>query len=118
LYHLRLPSISIAGSIFTNVITETNKSNKTRLCTKILNHGIVTIDFIHHLFYFEPTTESNDPGEKLWPLKPIVIDNKLIVGVVWEKMKGQVNSGDQIIAVDDEPRETMNWCDWLYGKST
>ncbi|MHA4809069.1 retropepsin-like aspartic protease [Flavitalea flava] len=113
LYRLKLPSITIAGSVFTNLITETNKSNKTRLGTKILDHGIVTIDFINHFFYFEPTTENNDLGEKLWPLKPIVSDNKLIIGVVWEKLKGQVNAEDQILAMDDVTSENMDLCEWL-----
>jgi len=32
-------------------------------------------------------------------LKPIIADNKLVAGVVWEKLKDQVKSGDQIMAM-------------------
>jgi len=117
LYRLRLPSISIAKAVFTNVITETNKSNKTRVGAKLLNYGVVTMDFIHHLFYFEPINENNDLSEKLWPLKPVAVNNKLLVGVVWGEFKNEANPGDQIIAIDDEPCETMDLCEWLDGKS-
>jgi predicted aspartyl protease len=100
LYRLKISSLSIAGSIFTNVITETNKANNTRIGTKLLDYGIVTIDFIHHFFYFEPAGNNTDLNEK-----------------VWEKCKDQVKSGDQIMAIDDEPCETMDLCDWLNGRS-
>jgi hypothetical protein len=117
LYRLRLPSVEISGHLFTNITTETNKSNKTRLGTKLLDQGTVTIDFIHHLFYFEPSTENNNLNEKRWPIKPIVADKKLIVGVVWEKLKDLIKPGDQIMAIDDEPCEIMDLCDWINGKS-
>jgi len=116
LYRLKISSLSIAGGTFTNVVTETSKSRNSRIGTKILDYGIVTIDFIHHFFYFEPTANTVNLSEKLWPLKTIVADDKLIVGVVWEKLKDQVKSGDQIMAIDDEPCQTIDLCDWLNGK--
>lgn len=116
LYRVKLPSVNIAGTRFNNVITETNKSSKTRIGNKLLDYGTVTIDFINQLFYFEPKTGNTDLEEKLWPLKPIFTENKLTVGVVWEKLKGQVNPGDQIIKIDDQPCETMDLCDWFNGK--
>ena len=116
LYRLRIPSLSIAGGIFTNVVTETSKSRNTWIGTKILDYGIVTMDFIHHFFYFEPTADVVNLSEKLWPLKAIVADGKLVVGVVWEKLKDQVKSGDQIMAIDDESCQTIDLCDWLSGK--
>jgi hypothetical protein len=116
LYRLKISSLSIAGATFTNVVTETSKSRNTRIGTKILDYGTVTMDFIHHFFYFEPINNTLNLSEKLWPLKTIVADDKLIVGVVWEKLKGEVKSGDQIMAIDDEPCQTISLCDWLSGK--
>ncbi len=54
LYRLKIPTLRIGGVTFTNVVTETTKSRTTRIGTKIFDYGTVTIDFIHHFFYFEP----------------------------------------------------------------
>lgn len=117
LYRLKIPSLNIAGCTFTNVVSETAKSNNNRMGVKILDYGIVTIDFIHRFFYFEPNGSNTNLNEKLWPLKPMVADNKLIVGVVWGKLKDEIKSGDLIIAIDDVSCEAMNFCDWVDGKS-
>ncbi|MDB5158702.1 MAG: Aspartyl protease [Mucilaginibacter sp.] len=116
LYRLKISSLIIAGCTFTNVVTETNKSRNTRIGTKILDYGKVTIDFIHHYFYFEPAVGVVDLSEKLWPLKTVVADDKLVVGVVWGKLKDQIKSGDQIMTINDEPCQAISLCDWLNGK--
>lgn len=116
LQRLKISSLIIAGSTFTNAVTETSNSRNTRIGTKLLDYGIVTIDFIHHFFYFEPTALTIDLSEKFWSLKTIVANDKLVVGVVWEKLKDQAKSGDQIMAIDDESCQTIGLCDWLNGK--
>lgn len=117
LLRIVIPSMTVAGAEFKDVTAETNKSGKTRLGNRLLNYGNVTIDYIHNRFYFEPFNEINVLAEKQWPLKPVVFDHKLVAGVVWEKLSGQVTSLDQIIAIDGEICETVDLCDWLKGGS-
>lgn len=116
-YRIRLASLMISGVEFTNVVAETNNSNKTRLGNKLLTYGNVTIDYINKLFYFETFEQENDLIEKHWLIKPIIADQKLVVGVVWSGLKDQVSAGDQILAIDDEAFETAELCEWLRGKS-
>ena len=115
-YRIKFPSVNIGGVTFNNVTTETNNSNLTRLGTKILDYGTVTLDFIHHYFYFEPNTSNTDLGEKQWPIQPIISNDKLIVGIVWQKLKDQVKPGDQIIAVGDTSYSTIDLCGAVNGK--
>jgi len=124
-YRLKFPVLSIGGYEFNNVTTETNKTNLTRLGTKILDYGTVTLDFIHHRIYFEPNRDKIDLDEKQWPLQPIIDSNKLEVGVVWQALNGQASPGEQIIAIDDVPCLIVDLCDYykrgaslLNGKQT
>lgn len=114
---MKVPLLSIAGCNFTNVITETGNGRNTRVGSKLLDYGIVTIDFIHHSFYFEPTTENTNLNEKLLPLRPIIADNKLVAGVVWGRLKDEVKTGDQIMSIDGEPCEMIDLCAWLNDKA-
>jgi len=72
--------IGINGVGFDNVITETAKSNNSRIGTRLLEYGMVTMDFIHHLFYFDAVRSANDLKEELWPVKPVIEQGKLVVG--------------------------------------
>ncbi|TKT92839.1 retropepsin-like aspartic protease [Dyadobacter frigoris] len=117
LYRLKMLPINLAGCVFNNVFTETSKSSNSRIGAKLLDYGNVTLDFIHHLFYFDPLGQSNDVNDMPWPLKPVIEGDKLTVGVVWESLKGKIQSGDQILSVDGESCEAIGLCDWLNGKS-
>jgi hypothetical protein len=117
LYRLKMLPINLAGCTFNNVITETSKSNNSRIGAKLLDYGSVTMDFIHHVFYFNPLKESYDMNEMLWPLKPVIDQDRLVVGVVWGTLKDKIKSGDTILAIGGESCESVGLCDWLNGKS-
>ena len=117
LFRLKMLVFAINGYVFDNVITETGKSNNSRIGTKLLDHGTVTLDFIHHLFYFNPVSPGNDLREAFWPIKPVIDQDKLVVGVVWETLKDQLNVGDQILAIDGKTCEMIDLCKWVNGTS-
>ncbi|NIG55035.1 retropepsin-like aspartic protease [Chitinophaga sp. Cy-1792] len=117
LFRMKVSRLGIAGCNFTNIIAETGNGRNTRVGSKLLDYGTVTIDFIHHYFYFEPTTDHTDRSEKLLPLRPIIADNKLVAGMVWGTLKDEVKTGDQIMSIDGEPCETMDFCAWLNDKA-
>lgn len=116
-YRLKFPALSVAGYTFNNAVTETNKTYMTRIGTKMLDYGMVTIDFIHHLFYFQGKKDTINLDDRKWPLQPIIDSNKLLVGVVWQSLKGQVKPGEQIIAVGDVAYDTADLCTAINSES-
>lgn len=117
LSRLKMLPMAINGCSFDHVMTETAKSNNSRIGTRLLDYGTVTLDFVHHLFYFEPLKLSNDMQERTWPMKPVIEQGKLVVGVVWESLKGKLDVGDQILAIDGKSCETIDLCKWVNGES-
>lgn len=115
LSRLKMLPLSINGCTFDNVIAETGKSNNSRIGTKLLDYGTVTLDFIHHLFYFDPIKPTNDLREGLWPIKPVIDQNKLVIGVVWQTLKGQLSAGDQILEINGKSCEMIDLCSWVNG---
>jgi len=117
LYRVQIPALHIAGTEFTNIITETNKSSKTRIGTKLMLQGVTTLDFIHKRFYFDFKDTGEKPDSSLWPVKFNVSNQKLIIGGVWDNMKSQINLGDEVISIDDQPTDTITFCEWFNKKS-
>jgi len=116
-YLIKIPVLSIGSAQFTNLITETNKGGIPAIGSKLLDYGIVTLDFIHGRFYFDATNAVNDLNEKQWPFQPTVMANKLIIGVVWDNSPNVVKPGEQIIAINDVDYSTINLCDILNNKA-
>lgn len=117
-YRLKFPLLHIGGCEFNNVITETNKIAATRIGTKMLDYGTVTLDFIHHAFYFEPDSDKINLDSKCWSLQPVVSGDKLVAGVVWGSLKDHVKTGEQILAIDGVSYEKVTLCDILSAKSS
>lgn len=115
-YRLKIPFLNISDSRFENVFIETSKNAIPGIGAKLLEYGIVTLDFIHNKFYFDATNSSNDLNEKQWPFQPTVTGDKLVIGVVWEKAINQVKPGQQIIAVNDVDYSKINLCDMVNNK--
>ncbi|MBB5639052.1 hypothetical protein HDE68_004990 [Pedobacter cryoconitis] len=112
-YLLRFSEMKIGNSLFSNVIVETNKSGTSAIGSKILKYGIVTLDFIHSRFYFNSTKKNNEVKERQWPFVPTVINDRLAIGVVWDKYKNEVKPGEQIIAIDGTDYSKVTLCDML-----
>jgi len=112
-YLLKIPSLTIGEGYFNNVITETNKGGSAAIGCRLLDYGNVTLDFINSRFYFDARNETNDLYEKHWPIRPTVIGNKLVVGVVWTKALNQVKPGEQIMAVNEKAFPEVNLCDMI-----
>ncbi|MBB6498666.1 retropepsin-like aspartic protease [Pedobacter cryoconitis] len=110
---IRIGTIKLGNSEFTNVITETNKGGTSAIGSKILQYGIVTLDFIHSKFYFNSHHPKNEVKEKQWPFVPTVINDRLSIGVVWDKYKNEVKPGQQIVAIDDVDYSGVTLCDML-----
>ncbi|HEY9046307.1 MAG TPA: aspartyl protease family protein [Ohtaekwangia sp.] len=114
LYRFIIPSLRINQSELKHVVSETTSDNKSRIGAPLLHYGIVTIDYPNGKFYFEPFHPSASAREINWTITPVVINQKLVVGSIWtDILRQQVQTGDQIIAIDGVTYETVNLCDIL-----
>ncbi|AYL97514.1 retropepsin-like aspartic protease [Mucilaginibacter celer] len=111
------PAMKIGQHILTNFTGETNKSNMTRMGTRLLDYGGVTLDFIHQQFYFDTKADTIHIEKNSWPIKSSVSGNHFVVGTVWQALKGQVDPGDQILAVDELNTETIDLCQLVNRKT-
>ena len=112
-YRLLLPQMEINGFKISNISTETTIGNNSRIGSKILEYGMVTIDYRNKKFYFSPPIK-NDLGatEKKFPITFIPRNNKLYVSFIWAKnLTDIISKGDQIISIDEINYENLSFCD-------
>lgn len=57
-YRIRLDSLTISGVAFQDVRTDVSKESRSRVGTRFLHYGLVTIDFSNKQFYFKPFPDS------------------------------------------------------------
>ncbi|TDX01553.1 retropepsin-like aspartic protease [Dinghuibacter silviterrae] len=112
-YRVLIPSLTLADVEFDNTTAEVLKVGMARIGARLLSYGSVTLDFIHHKFYFDPTRDKVDMTLPFWPVSPIIQNDQLFAGVVWGKMKDLIKPGEQIVAFGDVPTERTPLCAWL-----
>lgn len=111
-YRYTVPKIAISGTTFENATIETTNDENSRIGAELINHGLVTVDYKNKYFYFEPYKESYNLQEKQFGFKPTVINDKLVVGIIWDDaIKGIVGIGDEIVQIDDINYENVTVCE-------
>lgn len=111
-YKLLLPELSLNGTVFKNISLTTTGDNNSRIGTKVLEHGLVTLDYKHKKFYYEPFQQGNiDLATKDFPVGFTILDNTLRIGIIWdESLKTKLALGDQVLRIDDEEYEHQDIC--------
>ncbi|WP_242205306.1 aspartyl protease family protein [Aestuariivivens insulae] len=113
-YQVKLPEMEIGGHLFKNVSTITSGDDNSRIGSDILKYGGMTIDFKHKRFYFNAFNTTSDATENDFGFTPTIKNNKLIVGVIWdETLKSKLNSGDEILKINDLDLSTLDLCDLI-----
>ena len=113
-YKLTLSEMNIGNAVLQNPVFETTTDINSRMGTKLLDYGIVTIDYMNKKFYFEPFTETTNVYEKQLGISPTLKNNKLVVGIVWdENLKDSIHAGDEIISVDGKHFDENNFCNLI-----
>ena len=112
-----IPKIEINGAVFNGILTETaGNRNSSIIGSYLLDFGIVTLDYINRLFYFEPFNKVNEVNKKIIPISPKISGNKLVVGIIWDaSLENQISVGDQIVSIDDKDYTNFSICDLLLG---
>jgi hypothetical protein len=112
-YLLNFSFLTLGNARFEHFISETQRDGTSAIGTGILNYGDVTLDFINHRFYFKARQKRFDLNKKQWPFQPTIKDDKLVIGLVWEKGMNLVKPGEQIISVDGKDYTHVDFCELL-----
>ena len=118
-YKLRLSSMEINSSKLNNITIRTTENNDSRIGSKLLENGIVTIDYKNRKFYFEPFfSKEINLLEKDFPVELIYRNNQVQVGIVWDTtLADKIKAGDQIVAIDEISYENIDICNLVTKES-
>lgn len=117
-YLFHYPSLRINDFTLMNYINKATKANYSRIGANLLDYGRMTFDFINKTFYFENQEEEIDLNQKKLSFQPTYMDQKLVVGIVWnERLKNKIQFGDQILEVNGKDLTKFNFCDLVLEPS-
>ncbi len=117
-YRVIADTFKINNTIFKNVVTETTNDNNSRIGSEILKYGMVTIDFLSKKFYFKSYKTTIDLQEKVLGFSPTIINNKLVVGIVWDdELEKEISFGDEIIKLNTLDVSSTPLCDFITSKA-
>ncbi len=117
-YRFLLSKIKISNTTFNNFITKSTHGKHSKIGAKILNYGDITIDYKNKRFYFNSFNESVDLKKKMLGFNPTMVDNKVVIGFVWdEELKDLIDFGDEIIEVNNIKIQESDFCDLVLVKS-
>lgn len=113
-YAVTISTLELNNLKLNNVTTKTTNGSTSLMGSEILNYGKVTLDYKNKRFYMEPFNDHSeiDLNENLWAIHPVVKDEKVIVGIVWDKtLEGKINVGDEILKFDQMDYQNMDFCE-------
>jgi len=117
-YRSLIPKIKIGNSTFINFVTTTTHDKFSKIGTDILDYGNMTIDYKNERFYFEPFKKETDLKKKELGFDPAFVNDKIVVGFVWDKdLKELISYGDEIIEVNHIIIKNSDLCDLAIKKS-
>ena len=99
---LSIPELIVNRMPFKDVIITTSNTIST-VGTQLLQYGKVTLDYPKKRFYFEhfDNVNKNKLSERPWAIHPTMQDDKLVVGIIWDKeLESQINLGDEILSIN------------------
>ncbi len=104
-YRVLIPKSYIGNINFSNLTTITTDAIDSRIGSNVLLHGDVIIDYREKMFFFQPfedTTEPINVYQPEWDVVITVMGNQLVAGMVWDNAKGDIRSGDRVVAIGSE----------------
>ncbi len=111
-YQLVIPKIEINNTLFNDITVQTTNDINSRIGSGILLYGNLTIDYINKRFYYESFQNNINLKEPSFGFSPTLIDNKLVIGLVWDDhLKDKITYGDQIVEINGKNVLNANVCD-------
>ena len=112
---LNIPELNLNNTIFNDVVVTTTNGG-SRVGSKLLQYGKVTLDYKNKRFYFKPfeNTNTNELSERPRAILPTWQNDKLVVGLIWDKaLEHQINLGDEILNINGMDLQAMSFCDLM-----
>lgn len=110
---LQVETASLNNTIINNLIINTTDDNNSRIGADFLNYGDLIIDFKNENAYFE-FEKILTISEKIPKFNNTIIDDKFVVGLVWDKnLEDKMSFGDEIISIDSNTISEMSMCQIL-----
>jgi hypothetical protein len=110
---LEIENANLNQQIINNIMVSTTSDDNSRIGLEILKYGNVTLDFLNKKFYFE-SPKTIDVKEKVPKFYTSVQNDNIVIGIVWdEKLKTLMNTGDEVISVDQIDIANISLCEFL-----
>lgn len=110
---LEIENANLNHQTITNILVTTTSDENSRIGLDLLKYGDITLDFLNKKFYFE-SSKTIDLKEKLPKFQTSIQDNKVVIGLIWdEKLKTLMNTGDEVISIDQLDVTAISLCDFL-----
>jgi len=113
-YAVNIPTLEVNNFKLNNITTKTTSGQTSLFGSEILNYGKVTLDYINRKFYLEPFENVSEFNieERIWTIEPILENEKIIIGTVWDKtLNGKINVGDEILKFDTIDYQNLDFCE-------
>jgi hypothetical protein len=113
-YKFKIQDFVFGGTRFNNIIATTSYGSNSRIGSEILNYGRLTLDYKRKKYYFQENENQNtvDVKHNFYGIYPTFVDNKFVVGVVWdEQIKGKVKVGEEIIKINNYDLSNLSKCE-------
>lgn len=116
-YKLVLPVLEINDIQLTRVVTNTMDDNESRIGARLLEYGVMIIDYKNKRFYFKAYSKTVPAAKPDYGFSQTLNGNKLIVGFVWdEQLKSRLKYGDEITEMNHVVINESSLCDLVVGK--
>lgn len=113
---VEIPKVKLSETLFTHAQVITTDDENSRIGLKAFEYGKVTLDFNKKKWYYEAVT-SADLTTKPKQLSPTFIDEKLVVGIVWEEsLQSKLQFGNKIVKINHQSIESLSVCELLKMK--
>lgn len=115
---LKVENAIVNTIVFKNLIIETTDDMNSRIGLAFLDHSDLILDFKHKEVYFE-TRDTVVLEDKVPKYIPTMIDNKFVIGMVWDQnLAKSMTSGDEIISIDSKKVNELSPCEIMDLRST
>jgi hypothetical protein len=114
---LTIETAVVNRTLIKNLVITTTDDTNSRIGLDFLNYSDLIIDFKNKNAYFE-TNATITLENFIQKYAPTVLENKLIIGLVWdENLAKEMNFGDEIISIDSIKIADLPFCDILSLKT-
>lgn len=112
-YRLLIPELTILGLTLKNIVSETSEDANSRFGVRLLDYGILSIDYKNSKSHFEPFSKTAILNELGWTLGMTFINEKLVVGRIWSNQIKEISVGNEILSINGKDMISISECDFL-----